>query len=256
MYQLISYIKFLFKSKNQHGVHSPFVFDLVTNCFYDKTDYSDYSKLKAYRDSLLENTESIAVTDFGIGSKVFSSNKRGIKHMAKTSGTTPKRAQLLYRLVSYLEPKTSLELGTSLGIGTYAMALSKPDATVISIEGCPEISQFTRQQLEAFQIKNTTIKTGAFTDVLPNLNQQNWDLVFFDGHHDKEATLNYFNQLLPTAHNDSVFIFDDIHWSKGMSDAWDGIKKHPKVTVTIDTFFWGLVFFRQEQVKEDFVIRL
>ena len=72
----------------------------------------------------------------------------------------------------------------------------------------------------------------------------------------KKATLNYFKKLLPTAHNDSVFIFDDIHWSEGMQDAWEEIKKHPKVRVTIDTFQWGLVFFRQEQVKQDFIIRV
>ena len=61
---------------------------------------------------------------------------------------------------------------------------------------------------------------------------------------------------LPLAHNDSVFIFDDIHWSKGMEEAWEEIKAHPRVRVTIDSFFWGIVFFRQEQEKEHFTIRL
>ena len=81
-------------------------------------------------------------------------------------------------------------------------------------------------------------------------------MIYFDGNHQKEATLQYFNQLLKTAHNDSVFIFDDIHWSKEMTEAWETIKNHPKVTVTIDTFFWGFVFFRKEQVKEHFIVRL
>ena len=40
-----------------------------------------------------------------------------------------------------------------------------------------------------------------------------------------------------------------------MEEAWEIIKKHPKVTVTIDTFQWGIVFFRSEQVKEDFIVR-
>jgi len=40
-----------------------------------------------------------------------------------------------------------------------------------------------------------------------------------------------------------------------MEAAWEIIKTHPKVTVTIDTFQWGLVFFRKEQPKEHFVIR-
>jgi predicted O-methyltransferase YrrM len=136
------------------------------------------------------------------------------------------------------------------------MALAKPDTNIVSIEGCPEISKFTESQLQTFQIENVNLKIGSFTDVIPNLVNTKWDLVFFDGHHDKKATLDYFEKLLPTIHNDSVFIFDDIYWSKGMTDAWEFIKKHPKVTVTIDTFFWGFVFFRSEQVKEDFIIRL
>ncbi|MGJ8593495.1 MAG: O-methyltransferase [Aquaticitalea sp.] len=256
MYQILSYIKFLLKSKNQHGVHSPFVFDLVTKCFYDKTDYPKYSNIKSYRDSLLNNSQNIEITDFGSGSRVFDSNKRVISDIAKNSGTSFKRAKLLFRLVSYFESKTILELGTSLGIATYSLALGKSDSTLLSIEGCPEISKFTKEQLQKFQVENVDLKTGSFSEIIPTLEKTNWDLVFFDGHHDKNATLDYFEQILPSIHNDSVFIFDDIHWSKGMTEAWESIKNHPQVTVTIDTFFWGFVFFRKEQVKEHFVIRL
>ena len=255
-YQIISYIKFLFTSTNQHGVHSPFVYDLVTKCFYDTSDYSDYLRIKTYRESLLGNSEVIEITDFGSGSKVFNSNKRAIKHIAKTSGTTLKRAKLLYRLIRYFQPKNTLELGTSLGIGTFSMALANSKAPLTSIEGCPQMSKFTHEQLKIFKIEHVDLITGAFSEIIPTLVSTHWDLVFFDGHHDKEATLTYFEQLLPSAHNDSVFIFDDIHWSKDMSEAWNIIKKHPKVTVTIDTFFWGFVFFRKEQVQENFTIRL
>lgn len=255
-YQIKAYLKFLWKSKNQHGVHSPFVYDLVTRCFYDTKEYSDYSKITGYRDSLLRNLEIIEVTDFGLGSRVFDSNRRAIKDIAKTSGTSLKRAKLLYRLIRYIQPKNAIELGASLGIGTYSMALANSELHITSIEGCPQISAFTNLQLKNIQIKNVNIKTGSFSEIIPALNENLWDLVFFDGHHDKDATLKYFEQLLPYIHNDSIFIFDDIHWSKGMTEAWELIKQHPKVTLTIDTFFWGFVFFRIEQVKEEFIIRL
>ncbi|WP_040278226.1 O-methyltransferase [Psychroserpens damuponensis] len=256
MFQFIQYIKFLLKSTNQHGVHSPFVYDLVTQCFYDKTEYPEYAKLKNYRNSLLKNKKNIKITDFGSGSKVFKSNERQISAIAKNSGTSLKRAQLLYRLVKYLNPKHTLELGTSLGIATQAMALAKTDNHIISLEGCPNISKFARKQISEATIKNITIKTGAFKTTLPNLKDQTYDLIFFDGNHNKTATLNYFETLINQSHNDSVFIFDDIYWSKDMMKAWEIIKTHPKVTVTIDTFFWGLVCFRTEQVKENFTIRV
>jgi predicted O-methyltransferase YrrM len=149
-----------------------------------------------------------------------------------------------------------LELGTSLGIGTQAMALGHYDASITSIEGCPNVSTLAKQQLDTFQVKNVALKTGRFEDHLPSLIKQHWDFIFFDGNHQKEATLQYFEQLLASVHNDSVFVFDDIYWSKSMTKAWEFIKQHPQVTVTIDTFFWGLVFFRTAQPKEHFKIRL
>ncbi|RIA10297.1 putative O-methyltransferase YrrM [Flavobacteriaceae bacterium MAR_2010_72] len=256
MYQSIQYIKFLLTSTNQHGVHSPFVYDLVTNCFYDKTQYSAYDTLKAYRKTLLEQPDSVQVKDFGAGSKRFKSNQRQVSRIAKTSGSSFKRAKLLFRLSQYLKPKYSLELGTSLGIGTQALALGNPEGQVTSIEGSPEIANQAAQHLESFGIKNINLKLGSFGEVLPNLEPLPWDLIFIDGHHQKEATLQYFETLLTSVHNDTMMIFDDIYWSKGMTQAWELIKNHPKVSVTIDTFFWGLVFFRKEQLKENFKIRL
>ena len=256
MFQIIEYIKFFFKSTNQHGVHSPFVYDLVTKCFYDKTKHEAYSNLSDYRTSLLKNKQQIEITDFGAGSRVFKSNLRTINSMAKTSGSTLKRAQLLYRIIRYFKPQQTLELGTSLGIATQAIAIGHSKNHVVSIEGCPNISDFAKQQLNNFNIKNITLKIGEFDKLLLELQDKSHDLVFFDGNHNKEATLKYFNLEVDKAHNDSVFIFDDIHWSKDMVEAWEIIKTHPKVTVSIDTFFWGLVFFRKEQVKENFAIRL
>jgi hypothetical protein len=43
------------------------------------------------------------------------------------------------------------------------------------------------------------------------------------------ATLDYFDLLLPTITNNTVWIFDDIHWSSEMDEAWEMIKKHPKL---------------------------
>lgn len=256
LYQIEQYIKFLFKSTNQHGVHSPFVFNLVTKCFYDTFNYQDYKLILNYKRELLKNKTKIKVTDLGVGSHATKHPQRLVSEIAKNAGTTNKRAKLLYRLTSYFEFKNILELGTSLGIATQAMSLANPKATVTTVEGCPHISEFTKNTFKKHHLENIHLITGNFNDVLKNLTPKTFDLIFFDGNHQKEATLQYFESLLETAHNDAVFIFDDIYWSKDMTEAWETIKQHPKVTLTINTFFWGLVFFRKEQVKEDFVIRV
>ncbi|MEO0046673.1 MAG: hypothetical protein RL705_1864 [Bacteroidota bacterium] len=274
--QIKSYLNFLFHSKNEHGVHSPFVFNLVTKCFYDKKQYPEYSILKKYRKSLLENKNTIEVTDFGAGSRVFKSNTRAINQIAKTAGITPKRAELLFRITNYFQPKNILEIGTSLGLATSALAegtraegeLSEanPKAKITTLEGCENTICLAKEmfQVSSFKLASNQIEfvTTEFTTYLNyfkpgtiNLKTQIFDLVYFDGNHSKQATLNYFELLLPTINNETVWIFDDIHWSQDMEEAWKTIKNHPKVTVTIDTFQWGMVFFRSEQEKEHFTIR-
>jgi predicted O-methyltransferase YrrM len=269
LFQIKSYLKFLWQSKNEHAVHSPFVFNLLTKCFYDTKSKPEYALLKKYRNSLLENKNTIEVTDFGAGSRVFKSNKRQISKIAQTAGITPKRAELLFRIVNYFQPDTILEIGTSLGLATSALALGNPKAKIITLEGCQNTMAIAKNQLQVLNINNVECITTDFNSYFEkkftslnaitehyNLNTEHFSLIYFDGNHQKQATLDYFEHLLPTISNDTVWIFDDIHWSAEMEEAWEIIKKHPKVTVTIDTFQWGLVFFRYEQPKEHFVIRI
>ena len=257
-----SYLKFLWNSKNEHGVHSPFVFDLVTKCFYDKKKYSEYSILKNYRKSLLENKNYIEVADFGAGSKIFKSNNRQISKIAKTAGISEKRAQLLFRIVRYFQSNFILEIGTSLGLATSALALGSRNfetkVKIKTLEGCPNTMNQCQLELQKFNFNTIDCVNAEFSSYLENLKPEtlNPKLIYFDGNHSKKATLDYFELLLPTITNESIWIFDDIHWSSEMEEAWTTIKQHSKVTVTIDTFQWGIVFFRIEQEKEHFVIRV
>ncbi|MUP44189.1 class I SAM-dependent methyltransferase [Gramella sp. BOM4] len=259
IFQIKSYLKFLLKSQNEHGLHSPFVYDLVTKCFYDKSRYPEYELIRKYRNDLLSDRSEISVTDFGAGSRVFKSDKRPVFAMAKQAGSTLHRTKLLFRICEYLNVKNALELGTSLGIGSVAMA-ANAELQLTSIEGCPGIAKKAAEQFGKFRLRKIQLINQPFSEAISKLASEhptpNYDLIFFDGNHQKEATLEYFERLLPSAHNDSVFIFDDIHWSEGMQEAWEEIKNHPKVRVSIDTFQWGLIFFRKEQAKQHFKIRV
>ena len=257
--QFKSFFSFLFASTNQHGIHSPFVYDLTTNCFYaDKKKHKEqFDKIRSYRNSLLKNNQSIEITDFGAGSRVFISNNRKVSDIAKNAGISKKRAELLIRIVQYFNSNHILEIGTSLGIGTACFSLGNPNCEITSLEGCPETAKIAIDQFKKFNFTNIKVEIGNFESTLPkNLLNKKYDLIYFDGNHQKEATIDYFEQCLHTIHNDSVLIFDDIHWSKGMENAWNYIKDHKKVTVSIDTFQWGFVFFRKEQPKEHFIIRV
>ena len=258
LFQIKSYLKFLWYSKNEHAVHSPFVFNLITKCFYDNKSKPQYSILKKYRQSLLANSNSIEVTDFGAGSKVFKSDSRSIAQIAKTAGISERRAQLLFRITHYFQPQLVLEIGTSLGLATAAMAVGNKETVITTVEGCPETAKIAQNQFREFDWKGINFVVSEFNLYLESIavTEVYFDLIYFDGNHSKLATLDYFDNLLPTTTNDSLWIFDDIHWSPEMEAAWAIIQEHPAVTVTIDTFQWGLVFFRKEQPKEHFVIRI
>lgn len=257
-FQIQSYINFLWKSKNQHGVHSPFVFDLVTKCFYDRNNYQEYAILNSYRKSLLRNKNVIEVTDFGAGSRIFKSDKRQISAIAKNAGISQDRAQLLFRVTQYFAPNSILEIGTSLGLATSALSLGNKNAQITTLEGCPNTLMVSENQFEEFHLWNIHPIMNEFSSYFNSFDfrHSTFDFIYFDGNHSKQATLEYFERLLPTVTNETVWIFDDIHWSPDMEAAWEIIKTHPKVKVTIDTFQWGIVFFRKEQQKEHFTIRI
>ena len=257
MHIILAYIKFLLRSTNQHGVHSPFIYDLLTKCLYVKKEMPAHLNIRAYQKAVLNDSRIIKVTDFGAGSRVFKSEERKISAIAKNAGISERRAILLNKLVSYFNFKSGLELGTSVGIASAAITQNN-SIKLTTVEGCPETANIAQHYFDKFNLKNIQIQIGEFDNSIKRIleNRSSFDLVYFDGNHQKIPTLKYFRSLLPLAHNDSVFIFDDIHWSKEMEAAWEEIKEHPKVRVTIDCFFWGIVFFRKEQEKEHFTIRL
>ncbi|MEZ4875109.1 MAG: class I SAM-dependent methyltransferase [Flavobacteriaceae bacterium] len=223
---------------------------------YDRKTYPAYHTLKKIRRNVLDDKAVIHVTDFGSGSRVFSSNERKVSAIAKNAGVTYKRQKLLFRMAQYFKPTALLELGTSLGLGTAALSLGNPSGNITTVEGCPNISQRATQVFEGFQLKNINLQNNTFEDFFKTEATPAYDLIYVDGNHDKEKTLQYFEVLLEKTQNDSLIIFDDIYWSKGMTEAWDFIVQHPKITVSIDLFYWGLVFFRREQKKQHFRIRL
>jgi len=254
---LVNYLKYRIKSVNEHGVHSPFVFDLLTQVLFNKTNFYSYATIESLRNKLVENNKLINHIDLGAGSQINNKKQQKISQIALQAAKSEKYAQLLFRLVNYFQPKTILEFGTSLGISGAYLACGNIKSKLITMEGSPEIAAVAKQNFNALQLINIEQLVGNFDELLPTVMKENdkLDFVFFDGNHRKEATLKYFTQCLNNSHEHSVFVFDDIYWSEGMQEAWEEIKKHPKVTVTIDIFQMGMVFFRTEQVKQHFVVK-
>lgn len=253
----LDYLKHQFKAKTRHGVHSPFAYRLVDEVIYDFRAKPEYNKIEQLRRDLLQDERWISITDLGAGSHVNNNKRKQVKALAKNALKSAKLAQLIHRLAAEIKPRNIIELGTCLGITTAYLAKAAPEAKVISIEGCPETASVAQENLSKLDIRNTDLLVGNFDELLPFVisDLPELDFVFIDGNHRKEATLNYFKWCLPRLGANSIMIFDDIYWSNGMKEAWQQIKDHPEVDVTIDLFWIGLAFVRKGQAKEDFKIR-
>ena len=254
------YIKYLAKAKTKYNIHSPFVYDLITEVMENKTDYPVYFDVWELKKSLFKNSNPVETIDFGAGAKAFpySTRIRKIKDIAKQTEQPDKIAHLLFRIVKHFKPNTILELGTSLGISSIYFSNASPQGKITTIEGCANVASEAQNNFNKLGLKNIKVLIGNFDIVLPKYlkKNDNLDFVFFDGNHRKEPTLKYFNACLPKANENSIFVFDDIHWSEGMEKAWETIKKNPEVSVTIDLFYIGIVFFKKDISKQDIILKL
>ena len=259
VHQLLAYLRFWLRSGNAHGLHSPFVFGLYTSVVRHTGLFGAYEAIEDRRRQLLSSPASIHVTDFGAGSHTGAGQQRRVADIARTAAKPRPLAQLLFRLVNYFRPATILELGTSLGLTTAYLAAASSQQRVITLEGCPNVAAVARETFAALSLGNIEIIEGNIDHTLaPTLAALGApvDFVFFDGNHRYEPTLRYFEHCLAHRTDESVFVFDDIHWSADMERAWEVIKAHPDVRLTVDLFYIGVVFFRKNQPKQHFSLRV
>ena len=256
----LKYLSYYFNASNSkgHGIHSPFVFDFITRVLNDTREYEDYKKTEGLRQKLLSDKTMLTIEDLGAGSSGVNANLRSVTSIARHAAKPKKYGQLLYRIVKHYQSKTIIELGTSLGMSTVYLSLANPEANIFTMEGATEIARRAVQNFKTLKIQNIKQVEGDFDHTLPAVlyHLPIVDLAFIDGNHRREPTENYFHWLLPKTNTDSILVFDDIHWSPEMEEAWKTIRDHPDVRCTIDLFFMGIVLFRKEfKEKQHFQIR-
>ncbi len=238
-FSIKTFILFLFSSTNQHGVHSPFVYDLITKCFYQKTNPTKVHLIEISKQWLNKNSkQKFSYTDIFFNLKT-------------------KKNNLLIRLLEYFKPQAILEIGTSVGLGAVTLCVGNPEARINTLEEYTNTSLVAQDLFQKLNLKNIKLTIGNFNETLPPILTKNqFDIIHFNEIHKKEQFLDCFNLCLQSIHNNSIFIFNNINNSPEIQQVWLTIIDHPKVSISIDTFFYGMVFFRKEQQKQHFSIRI
>jgi predicted O-methyltransferase YrrM len=280
------FLRFYFQAKTQYSVHSPFVYEFVREILEDDRTFYVFLEAEILRGELINSKEEIEVEDFGAGSHVNSNSRRKVSKIATSALSPDFQCQWLFRICQLYKPLTLIELGTSLGVSTlYITEGSGKKSQVKTLEGSPQIAALAQRNFdwfyETFELNSLRNHDPAVLDfekyasffnrnsnknrieiiegnfdktLVPTLKKLGkLDMAFIDGNHRYEPTVDYFEKCLPHIQHNSVLIFDDIHWSADMERAWETIKAHPSVKLTLDLFWCGIVFFRHEnQEKEHF----
>ncbi|MBP8849099.1 MAG: class I SAM-dependent methyltransferase [Breznakibacter sp.] len=257
-YKFFQYIKYRATARHWKGyeIQPPFAFDFVRRVLREDSEYYCFESIEDYRMKLIDDNRTILVNDLGAGSKVFKEKHRKVGAIALNCTTPEWKAKTIFRIIQETKPKTLIELGTSLGIGTIYLGCSNRNAKLYTLEGCPSLAAIAQEGIDKFALKNTQIKIGAFNETLPKILdlEEHIDFVYLDGDHTKESTLRYFNLLLPKLNSNSVVIMDDIYWSEEMTQAWKIITKMEEVRVSFDIFHMGILFFRDGCLKQHYKV--
>jgi predicted O-methyltransferase YrrM len=259
MFSKVRYIKYLLFSRHRrgHGIHSPFVFNLVSNVFRNKIEPDIVFSIEKIRKRLITDPRTITVNDLGAGSKRIKTSLRKVSDIARYSAVPEKYGILLSNMSKAFGEPGILEFGSSLGISTMYMAASCGEATVITMEGCKATLEIAAGNFKEAGFENIRVINGTFDEILPVIRSEKIcpGLVFIDGNHRKEPVVSYFNQVADMSDANSVVIIDDINSSREMAKAWSEIKNHKDVTLSVDIFRMGIVFFREGMDHFNYVVR-
>ncbi len=259
LFFIFEYLKHYFLSNNEYGIHSPFVFNLYTKVIRSDVLNNKIYDIELLRKKFLSDNRIFDIKDYGAGSgnENFRISRKCIKDIVIRSSMKPRLCRLIGKLASNAKAKVILELGTSLGFSTMYLSAYCPNSSIYTIEGSEALYLLACDNFKKLNFNNIIAINDTFENVLDNLLQKikQIDFILFDGNHRKIQTLNYFQKCLPYANEHSVFVFDDIYWSKEMSEAWNEIIKYTDVTISIDLFFVGIIFFRKGISKQHFCLR-
>jgi predicted O-methyltransferase YrrM len=255
---LFRYLGFRCKVQSIYKIHSPFVYDFYINVLQkNKKPLTDQvvKTIFSYRRNIFKNNNNYLSEDTGQQSR--STGALTIGEKARRISQPHNGGMFLARLVHFLSPENIIELGTGAGISTIYMALANKKIPVFTIEGNPVMSQVASGVFKETSIENITLFNGLFDYELPKILQitKSTGLVFIDGDHSSTALLRYFDLISNYITEETVIVLHDIYWSTDMLNAWKHLLKNPSVSLSIDTFDFGILFFKKRMNKEHFLLR-
>ena len=237
------WLEYYSRAKTIYQTHSPFLYDIYVNVLRTDRQFYAFSEIEKVRKMMKKGNQQIRFIELGAGSKVLKGNTRKVREIAGVGISKVNQCRILFNAVNHLAPQHILELGTSLGLSTLYMACARKHSVIDTVEGNEDLVHIARANAHSLSLDNIRFHNMSIDDFIGSIHADTqYDLVFMDANHTYEATIQYFEQLLPFLSPRCTVIVDDIHWSYDMFRAWEDLKRHQKVRATIETAHFGFLF--------------
>lgn len=238
---------------DDHSLHSPFVYQLYNDAILPAKKAKGSVEVGEVLNRFLEDSSVITYSDPGAGSQRLNDSSREVREIAKMSTSSTKVSDLLCRLASYTGAKHIIELGTSLGINAHYLA-KVGGLNVYTIEGVKELHDLAGSHLK--EVSLVTQYLGNIDDILPEVLKEvpQMEIAYIDANHTYQASIDYFDMIAKYKMPSSVIVLGDIHWSDEMEKAWAQLTRHESVSLSIDLFHCGLLFFLPMREKQHYII--
>lgn len=248
-WRTLQYIRHLFflKHRNGHGIHSPYVFELVNGILFNSRQWEVPLQVREVH-RIMKKDCSLIPREEPPGVRADDSDLRSISSFVKKASVRPGYGALLFRMARWFEPDAVVELGSGLGISTAYLRAGAPEVPFHAVEGGKIRSLMARQVIYRSKLNEVEIHTGDIGQLLPGILNgiPARFLAFVDGNHHYEPTMKYLDLLLQARGEEAVIVMDDIYWSKGMQKAWREIIARPEVRVSVDLFHMGILLLRSD----------
>lgn len=217
-----------------HGIHSPFVYNLITKVIEERCRYYCFDDIELIRKQLLFKERNVA------------------KHKA----ISPKHGALLFRLTNYFQPRNIIQIGATIGLSTLYLTSYSSELNCISLENNPEYTSISAWTYNKAAKRNIDLREGDYTESLPQALEdiKHPDFIFFNFRHEQTDILCLFNKCMEYIHNDTFFVFEGIRNNHQIQEFWKQICDYPEITVAIDLRSIGIIFFNKKLHKRKYAI--
>lgn len=236
-----------------YGVHSPFVFNLITKVIEEQCSYYSFQDIELIRKQLLFKNERITYPDRRQKGKL---HCRSVGQIVEREGIKASHGALLFRLTNYFKSKNILQLGPTMGLSTLYLTSYAPDLRCIAIENVPEFASISSLVFAKKARNVIDLRVGCYKELLPQAlkDMGRIDFVFFNTLYEQHNNAWLFEESIKYIHDETVFVFEGIKESRKMRELWKQICTHKEVTVSIDLYSLGIVFFNKRLHKRDYIV--